>query len=369
MDAQFARYRKGFNKIVNTKNQSNIHRKRAVSRPHVSRSNFDDSKQETYSCNICGKVLTHPGSMRRHRREVHGISKKPGRGGKEFLTVKPGKPPSADIVGQNSSVKTQNTSSEPRHKLETTNKRVHVCDSCGLRYNHRTSLNKHRRIHHNAEVQRQNLGQATSIKHPNPVKKQKMFDCRSCKMRFVSYSSFWTHRKIHAAVTQKKKKLREKGTQPVSLVTQPSSLVTHQKIHSTKNQKIHIAKSCNVHVTKKQLLDCDICGRQLGNAGSLVRHRKTHTQEKPHKCETYGAAFAERFNLKHHQYIHTGRLYVPLAFLTHLCSVTVVDWHIFIKFYYLRGVQWTTALVCSVSNERSILFVLGFTVHSTLLLI
>ena len=271
MDAQFASYRRN-NKNDIPKTLSGIPRHKLLGPKRNRRFNKnkeDEGKSGTFSCNICGKVLKHRDSMVRHRREEHGIHKRRGRGGKESLADR--------------AVADHGT-------------RAHVCQLCGAAYNHKCSLSRHRGLVHK---------DSTSLKAPNPVKKKRVFDCRSCNVSFRSYSSFWAHRKIHAAVTQKKRtKLKEIGNQS-------TSVKTTRKIHSTKNQKIHVTKNC--HTRKQQSVECDICGRMLVNAGSLVRHRKVHTQDKPHKCETCGATFAERFNLKHHLKTHTGRLHGSLT--------------------------------------------------------
>ena len=294
MDAQFAYYRRN-NKIDSSKTLSGIPRHTLLGpkrKHHLNNNKCEEGKPGSFSCNICGKVLGHSVSMRRHRREVHGLHKRLGKGGKEFL--------------EEGSV----TDHDPK---------VHECLLCGMSYSHRRSLYNHQRVVHKvfkdykvrlkvfkdykgkggAEIENEKLVEnTTSLKIPNPVKKKKMFDCRSCNLSFRSYSSFWAHRKIHAAVTQTKRaKLKERGNQS-------TSVTMTKKIHSTKNQKIHVTKNCNI--TKKQRLECDICGRMLGNAGSLVRHRKVHTQDKPYKSETCGVTFAERFNLKHHLSTHTG---------------------------------------------------------------
>ena len=292
MDAQFASFRKNVNKYDTSKTLSGIprHKMAGPKRRRFIAVKQDEGESGAFSCNICGKVMNNPIKMRRHRREAHGIHKSKGK--KEFVA------------------KAEDSES---------NKDGYECKLCRIVYNHSCSLARHKRLKHGgfieykkllekaethadkeADIQNDKLVQdTTSLKVSNPVKKRKKFDCSSCNVSFRSYSAFWTHRKIHAAVTQKKKmKLRVNGNKT-------TSLITTRKIHSTKNQKIHVSKNCDI--TSNGPLDCDICGRRLGNPGSLQRHRKVHTQEKPYKCETCGAKFNEKFNLKHHRNIHLGK--------------------------------------------------------------
>ena len=45
---------------------------------------------------------------------------------------------------------------------------------------------------------------------------------------------------------------------------------------------------------------CDICGKVLTQSGSLKRHRRLHTGEKPYTCGTCGKKFSDGGNyLKH----------------------------------------------------------------------
>jgi len=45
---------------------------------------------------------------------------------------------------------------------------------------------------------------------------------------------------------------------------------------------------------------CHLCEKTFTQAGSLKRHRLTHTGEKSHKCKTCENAFTEAGSLKMH---------------------------------------------------------------------
>ncbi|UYM14346.1 C2H2-type zinc finger protein [Endozoicomonas euniceicola] len=51
---------------------------------------------------------------------------------------------------------------------------------------------------------------------------------------------------------------------------------------------------------------CDECGRELANSRNLVRHKLTHTGEKPYECDVCQKRFAVLGDLAKHRRTHTG---------------------------------------------------------------
>ncbi|UYM14372.1 C2H2-type zinc finger protein [Endozoicomonas euniceicola] len=52
---------------------------------------------------------------------------------------------------------------------------------------------------------------------------------------------------------------------------------------------------------------CDVCGKRFALSGDLVRHKRTHTGEKPYECDVCGKKFARSETLTRHKRSHTGK--------------------------------------------------------------
>ena len=73
------------------------------------------------------------------------------------------------------------------------------------------------------------------------------------------------------------------------------SLIKGLNVHKTTHTYVFKCSSCNeefksaaeLRMYKKTHAEhkCDVCGKLLAGSSGLIRHKRTHTGEKPYKCD------------------------------------------------------------------------------------
>ena len=73
-----------------------------------------------------------------------------------------------------------------------------------------------------------------------------------------------------------------------------------------------------------KFFSCRFCLKQFKKPSDLIRHMRTHTNEKPFKCHHCDKSFAVKTGLKNHMKVHTGEGYK--------CHVTKKFFFIYFKY-------------------------------------
>uniref|UniRef100_A0A8C1DUS0 Myoneurin n=1 Tax=Cyprinus carpio carpio TaxID=630221 RepID=A0A8C1DUS0_CYPCA len=149
-------------------------------------------------------------------------------------------------------------------------------------------------------------------RHMRIHKGLKPYQCQLCTRSFRQGNQLKTHMRIHT------------GEKPFSCTScdarfaQKCQLISHCRMHhgeekphkcdfcgaafaTSSNLKIHIRK----HSGEKPY-ECGECGKRFTQASTLMYHKRRHTGEKPYICDTCGMAFAVSSSLIAHNRKHTG---------------------------------------------------------------
>ncbi|XP_050000370.1 zinc finger protein 90 homolog isoform X1 [Alexandromys fortis] len=182
-------------------------------------------------------------------------------------------------------------------------KKPYKCDKCRKSFIHRSSLNKHEKIHKDdaypngtdqgiypgrkhhecTDCGKTFLWKTQLTEHQRIHTGEKPFECTVCGKAFRHSSSLGQHENAHTGEKPYQCSLCGKAFQ------RSSSLVQHQRIH-----------------TGEKPYRCNLCGRSFRHGTSLTQHEVTHSGEKPFQCKECGKAFSRCSSLVQHERTHTG---------------------------------------------------------------
>ncbi|XP_068617733.1 zinc finger protein ZFP2-like [Battus philenor] len=254
-------------------------------------SNNPEACTSWQACGACSALLATPAALADHVDALHPeLSLRCALCNKLFATVK----------------------SASRHRSKCASvERAHECTSCGQRFAHEVSLNKH--------ILHSHAGQSVSVKFvarevtdgqryqcdtcnrcffrkdllarhaKNHKSNDKFYECDICKKRFHRSDNLRSHMRVHGSASGGAASGACLCLYCGRSFTNSSNLIVHMRRH-----------------TGEKPYKCDFCDKGFPRSSDLQCHRRSHTGEKPYICGVCGKGFSRSNKLSRHMRVHTG---------------------------------------------------------------
>ncbi|XP_067635463.1 zinc finger protein 208-like [Eurosta solidaginis] len=168
-----------------------------------------------------------------------------------------------------------------RHKLYHSDDKPHKCDLCEKRFIKAAFLNYHMRTHTG----------------------EKPYKCKYCERCFTTTSVLNTHLRVHHLGDN----IHRCKFCPLAF-----RLFSELRFHSTTHKdedpdtRERNMAALREEEAKLKVNRCDICGKRFKTKLLLKRHKRIHSDEKPHKCDFCEMRFVQAAYLNQHMRTHTG---------------------------------------------------------------
>ena len=136
------------------------------------------------------------------------------------------------------------------------------------------------------------------------------FECNICNKTFGAYYKIKRHERNHTRVATYKCSICEKSFKFAD------NFKIHQDIHNKSAQceicDIVLSSELHVKIHQKKMHHsvkvkqhvCDICDKSCNNADYLIKHKLTHSVQKPFQCKSCGKSYNFSSSLENHEQLH-----------------------------------------------------------------
>ncbi|XP_055522416.1 zinc finger protein 429-like [Wyeomyia smithii] len=260
------------------------------------------SDERRYQCNICGKQYKTRGVLYNQRR-VHN-----GEQSSKF-----------DESGGTIS-KLRNHSN---HMSTHSDVERYRCDICGKDYKSTTNLNQHKKYHtsHEDELLKcPDCGKGfvyryALVKHMTTHSNEREFECDICGKSYKTATNLYDHRKYHISGENKLHRCDNCGKGFVY----HHLLLRHMRTHSDERRyrcdicskdfksASNLSEHMKYHTTREdELHRCDFCAKTFVYRSVLLNYMHAHSDERSRRCDICGKEYKSPAGLNQHKKYHTS---------------------------------------------------------------